>query len=39
MNHTDLIGCNGEDLKKYLSKLFTEHMTLNNYGEWEIRSY
>jgi len=36
MNHTDLIGCNGEDLKKYLSKLFTEHMTLNNYGEWEI---
>ena len=22
--------------KKYLSKLFTEHMTLNNYGEWEI---
>jgi hypothetical protein len=36
VNHTDLIGCNGEDLKKYLSKLFTEHMTLNNYGEWEI---
>ena len=36
MNHTDLIGCNGEDLKKYLSKLFTEHMTLNNYGEWEL---
>ena len=25
-----------EDLKKYLSKLFTEHMTLNNYGEWEL---
>ena len=36
INHTDLIGCNGDYLKKYISKLFTEDMTLNNYGEWEL---
>ena len=36
-NHwEDLVGYTLDDLKKHLEKQFTEGMTWENYGEWEI---
>lgn len=32
----DLLSCSLEDYKKYLQSKFTEGMSFDNYGEWEI---
>ena len=32
----DLLGYSAEELKLYIQSLFTEGMTWENYGEWEI---
>lgn len=35
--HTiDLLGYSATELKEHIEKQFTENMTWNNYGEWEI---
>jgi len=31
-----LIGCNDEQLENHLKSKFTEGMTMENYGEWEV---
>jgi hypothetical protein len=35
-NTIDLLGYSGLDLKEYISNLFTDGMTWDNYGEWHI---
>ena len=36
-NHTtDLIGCDGKVLKKFVQNQFRLNMTWDNYGEWHI---
>jgi len=35
-SHMQLIGCKSEELKKYLSERFTDGMTFENYGNWEV---
>ena len=32
----ELLGCSRDELKNLLEKKFTENMTFENYGEWEI---
>lgn len=32
----ELLGCTPEELKSYLSKLFEQGMTWENYGEWHV---
>ncbi len=32
----ELLGCSIDDFKEYLENLFTEEMTWDNYGEWEM---
>jgi hypothetical protein len=32
----ELIGCDVDFLKDYISKMFTEGMTWENYGEWHL---
>jgi hypothetical protein len=34
--HSELIGCNKDDLKIYLSSKFTDNMNFDNYGLWEL---
>ena len=34
--HIQLIGCTSEQLKLHIEKQFTEGMTYDNYGKWEI---
>ena len=36
MSAVKLVGCNIEELKKYLEEKFTDGMTWENYGEWHI---
>ena len=34
--HLQLLGCNYETLKNHLNSLFTEGMSFDNYGKWEL---
>ena len=34
--HSELIGCDKDELKLYLSSKFTENMSFDNYGLWEL---
>ncbi len=34
--HLQLIGCDKECLKEHLEKQFTDNMSYENYGEWEV---
>ena len=36
MTHIELIGCTVDELKCFLELKFTDFMTFENYGEWEI---
>jgi hypothetical protein len=36
LTHLELIGCELEELKSHLEKLFEEGMTFENYGKWEV---
>jgi len=36
ISHRELLGCNLEELKNHLESKFTERMSFDNYGEWEI---
>lgn len=34
--HAELVGCDLETLKVHIEQQFTEGMTFDNYGEWDI---
>jgi len=34
--HSELIGCNKDELKLYLSSKFIDNMSFDNYGLWEL---
>jgi hypothetical protein len=34
--HSELIGCDKDELKLYLSSKFTDNMSFDNYGLWEL---
>jgi len=34
--HSELIGCDKDELIIHLSNLFDENMNLENYGEWQL---
>jgi len=36
MTHIELIGCKPQALKQYLENKFTDGMSYDNYGEWEV---
>jgi len=36
ISYKKLIGCNTEELKKFISNKFKDGMTFTNYGDWEI---
>ena len=36
ITNKQLLGCSKEELKIFLENKFTESMTFNNYGDWEI---
>lgn len=36
LSHNKLLGCSGTEYVKYLEKLFTDGMTWENKGKWEI---
>ena len=36
VSYEELMGCNIEELKNFISNKFQDGMTFKNYGEWEI---
>jgi len=36
LKHSEIIGCNKDELKEHLSSKFTENMNFDNYGLWEL---
>jgi len=36
LKHSELIGCNADELKEHLASKFIENMNFNNYGLWEL---
>lgn len=36
MTYSELIGCDHETLEKHLQERFTDGMSYDNYGEWEV---
>jgi hypothetical protein len=36
MTHIELIGCSAEELEEHLKNKFTDDMSFENYGEWEV---
>jgi hypothetical protein len=34
--HSELLGCDKDELIKHLSNLFDENMNLENYGDWQL---
>ena len=36
IDYYSIIGCNEQKLKEHLENLFTEGMSIDNYGEWQV---
>jgi len=36
MKHMEILGCSASELEEYLTNKFTDGMTMENFGKWEV---